>query len=329
MTEREALLAAVCEHPDDDTPRLVFADWLDEHGEPDRAEFIRVQVELARGAGEREAELNAREQALLGECGEHWLEPVRPFATPNFAPKWWEFGRGFVERVVVDGEDGGGFFAAAPDLFRQFPLRALWFTELQDYEPISRWPGLGRVPELFLEGSILCSIEGVGELFRSPDAAGLRALHLNGYDDNGHLDLAAVQELAGPTALGGLRHLDLYFNWSAWQGDPPDWVHALVGAELLPQLDRLDLAGTWMRGDGVEIVAGSPRVAGLTHLDLSSNEIGERGARALIDSPHLGRLRVLDLRETDEDIYDDRVTPATRARLVERFGDRVRLDRLP
>ena len=34
MTEREALLRAVCENPDDDTPRLVFADWLDENGEP-------------------------------------------------------------------------------------------------------------------------------------------------------------------------------------------------------------------------------------------------------------------------------------------------------
>jgi uncharacterized protein (TIGR02996 family) len=34
MNDREALLRAVCENPDDDTPRLVFADWLEEHGEP-------------------------------------------------------------------------------------------------------------------------------------------------------------------------------------------------------------------------------------------------------------------------------------------------------
>ena len=49
MTEREALLKAVCENPDDDTPRLVFADWLQEHGEEERAEFIRLQIALARG----------------------------------------------------------------------------------------------------------------------------------------------------------------------------------------------------------------------------------------------------------------------------------------
>lgn len=40
-------LAQVVAHPDDDGPRLVAADWLDERGDP-RGEFIRVQVELAR-----------------------------------------------------------------------------------------------------------------------------------------------------------------------------------------------------------------------------------------------------------------------------------------
>ncbi len=28
MTEREAVLCAICAHPDDDTPRLVLADWF-------------------------------------------------------------------------------------------------------------------------------------------------------------------------------------------------------------------------------------------------------------------------------------------------------------
>src|SRR5829696_7436743 len=50
VTEREALLRAIIENPEDDAPRLVFADWLDEHGEPDRAEFIRLQIELYNGA---------------------------------------------------------------------------------------------------------------------------------------------------------------------------------------------------------------------------------------------------------------------------------------
>ena len=41
-----ALEAAVIANAEDDTPRLVYADWLDENGDPDRAAFIRTQVAL-------------------------------------------------------------------------------------------------------------------------------------------------------------------------------------------------------------------------------------------------------------------------------------------
>lgn len=50
-TTGQALLAAILAAPEDDAPRLVFADWLDEHGEGERGEFVRVQVELARMDG--------------------------------------------------------------------------------------------------------------------------------------------------------------------------------------------------------------------------------------------------------------------------------------
>jgi len=46
MTERESFLAAIRAAPHDDLRRLAFADWLDEHEEPERAEFVRVQVEF-------------------------------------------------------------------------------------------------------------------------------------------------------------------------------------------------------------------------------------------------------------------------------------------
>lgn len=48
MDTQAGLLAAICSHPDDDTPRLIFADYLDENGQPERAEFIRVQCEIAK-----------------------------------------------------------------------------------------------------------------------------------------------------------------------------------------------------------------------------------------------------------------------------------------
>lgn len=46
-TEYADFTRAICSAPDDDTPRLVFADWLEENGEVERAEFIRVQCEFA------------------------------------------------------------------------------------------------------------------------------------------------------------------------------------------------------------------------------------------------------------------------------------------
>lgn len=70
--EYAALLRAIGAAPDDDTPRLVAADWLDEHGDADRAAFIRAQVELARleasGLGKSlDADgLRKKERAFLG-----------------------------------------------------------------------------------------------------------------------------------------------------------------------------------------------------------------------------------------------------------------------
>jgi uncharacterized protein (TIGR02996 family) len=43
-----AFVEDVCRHPGEDAPRLIVGDWLDEHGQAERAEFIRVQCELAR-----------------------------------------------------------------------------------------------------------------------------------------------------------------------------------------------------------------------------------------------------------------------------------------
>ena len=46
--EERAFLRRICETPEEDAVRLVYADWLDENGQPERAEFIRVQCEIER-----------------------------------------------------------------------------------------------------------------------------------------------------------------------------------------------------------------------------------------------------------------------------------------
>lgn len=74
MSEREAFLQAIRHDPEDDTPRLIFADWLEEHGDP-QGEFIRIQCELAQFVPslDRRTELLHREQELLWTHREEWL----------------------------------------------------------------------------------------------------------------------------------------------------------------------------------------------------------------------------------------------------------------
>ena len=80
-----ALLAAVLADPDDDAPRLVLADWLEENGFTERAEFIRVQIELARMEGDdprrpafarRECALRGAQWSKLREEVSRWLPDV-------------------------------------------------------------------------------------------------------------------------------------------------------------------------------------------------------------------------------------------------------------
>lgn len=51
MGDREALLQAILNDPADDNSRLIYADFIEEEGESERAEFIRLQIELARLEG--------------------------------------------------------------------------------------------------------------------------------------------------------------------------------------------------------------------------------------------------------------------------------------
>ncbi|MBM3981395.1 MAG: TIGR02996 domain-containing protein [Planctomycetes bacterium] len=59
-----ALEKAIVAHPDEDTPRLAYADWLDEHGDPDRAAFIRAQCRLADLSPAAPDWIDLREQEL-------------------------------------------------------------------------------------------------------------------------------------------------------------------------------------------------------------------------------------------------------------------------
>src|SRR5689334_13304664 len=95
MSDRLGMIHAIHEQPGDDLPRLAYADWLDEHGDADRAEFIRVELRLARLPRE-DAEfraLFARDLELIKQHKDEW------FGTWRHQWNGYEVRRGFIEEV--------------------------------------------------------------------------------------------------------------------------------------------------------------------------------------------------------------------------------------
>src|SRR4051812_45059076 len=100
MTMHVAFLADVAANIDEDAPRLVYADWLDDHGDQTRAAFIRAQCRLAKMGPcdpDRFA-LEADAEDLLATYGKKWLRPLAKISTRV------EFARGFPHRIAIPVE---------------------------------------------------------------------------------------------------------------------------------------------------------------------------------------------------------------------------------
>ncbi len=93
MSARAAFVAAVAAAPDDDLPKLVFADWLDENDDPDRAEFVHLSVACFRESIAFPPSTDPAKLARIRELfqAHHlaWLQPVyEPLGQPlpTFGP---------------------------------------------------------------------------------------------------------------------------------------------------------------------------------------------------------------------------------------------------
>src|SRR5262245_34964824 len=124
-----AFLAAIRDAPDDDLPRLVCADWLEDDSQADRAEFVRVQIELGRGVSPRvrARELLVRLRTLIREHRGRWLGLLSTHAPDSV------FERGFVEAVRLDGAT---LLKHAPAIFDEHPIHRLTLHTV----PTNKWP---------------------------------------------------------------------------------------------------------------------------------------------------------------------------------------------
>src|SRR5262249_52983749 len=155
-------LAAIIANPDDDLPRLAYADWLEEHSQNERAEFIRLQLERVglRDASDRYDEILQREQELLGKYGNSW----RPTLPDGAELRWGEFERGFVRTVAGDAEQ---FCYHAASLFALAPIQRVDLRDLWTASALASIPQLRQVTALRIGETNLCPAD-FGLLFGSP-----------------------------------------------------------------------------------------------------------------------------------------------------------------
>ena len=144
MTPDNPFLPALLAEPDDDTLRLALADWLDENGQPARAEFIRVQIALARGVADPDSrwDLDRRQRDLLGAHDAEWVAPLA--AVLGYRPgEWngWAFRRGFVEYFRLPAS---ALVSCGARLARLTPIRELHV----DADPFGNLRDLWRQPWL-------------------------------------------------------------------------------------------------------------------------------------------------------------------------------------
>ncbi|MBN9522451.1 TIGR02996 domain-containing protein [bacterium] len=295
MTDRDALYAAVLAAPDDDTPRLVYADYLDDTGnraDAIRGRFIRNQVALARAEPwSKEYDRLSRATAPVEfHYAKEWatgMEGVVLAAGNSFV-------RGFLGQVTCYSKK---FVSDGAKLFAAHPIRAVKFaamTSTRGAAPaadLAASPLLARVHTLYLNGGAVDDWY-VGVVAASPNVAALRSLSLE----------AAVVGRDGIGRIGSDGYFPGVRELTLWNTVNENNTAALTGSRSLARLEVLSVAraglkiGPPLRGPGAVALAESPHLRGLTELELYGQELRKRGAEAFAAAYSWPGLRRLSLR---------------------------------
>ncbi len=101
MTEHPGLLADILENPGDDTPRLVYADWLEDHGQDAAGRFIRRQIQNDGAPLVPLSWIGDTVRAMIPSrtlAGMHGRAIIRPAVYEDGSPQV-EYRRGFIHTV--------------------------------------------------------------------------------------------------------------------------------------------------------------------------------------------------------------------------------------
>lgn len=152
ISDRDAILAKILAEPEEDHHRLVFADCIEEQGEPVRAQFIRAQIEQQRiqeseSNPDRRHELVKIETELQEKNWLRWLPDVaegkravcspsdkEPF--PYYGGIRYLFSRGFVSHAIMSADD---WMSYADDLAKH-PITKITLSSWPRFE--EKTPGV-------------------------------------------------------------------------------------------------------------------------------------------------------------------------------------------
>src|SRR5438067_2325053 len=287
MSDEKALLAAICEHPHDDTPRLVYADWLEETGEPAkvaRAEFIRIQCELARVEEDdpRRPRLQKREEQLERRYWKAWAAdlPGKRSESPEFQRGFpWPGNVAFSAEALAD---------VRPDQLRGRPIWWLGFNvTAENWRTVLAWPHLDRVYQVKLEGPFPRG--WAAAVARCPGLRNVSELSF-GRVPVRPADLRVILDAWAGRALATLG------LWDYPVGDKV--IRVLARHPTAARLRKLDLYRVGLTPAGLRLLASGRGLTGLRELDIHGDPIGDDGLAELLRSPHLHALRKLDLIRT-------------------------------
>ncbi len=288
MSDEEAFLAAIAEQPDEDTPRLAYADWLDEHDRAIRAEFLRLQIEIARKETlprviqNRYVDLWKRNQELLDGHRKKLLGSLAKLpATVKI-----EFRRGFVSEITLtcDQFDTFGFAIA-----KTLPLPRVTVIDTVSAVQSFVVDGVPDGPHEIVAGIRTHPNQRDGEFEGLPRIlAGNDRPHtsrswprLQELDMSGcQLGHTAFSLFVHSASLPMLTDLDVSVN-ELFDSS----VVTLLNTSLPRQLKRLILGGNALTDQAaIELADRWPRGAGdqLEHLNLRFTMIGVPGQQALL-----------------------------------------------
>jgi uncharacterized protein (TIGR02996 family) len=303
MSEEDAFLAAIQQQPDDDPPRLVYADWLDERGDSDRAEFVRAQIEAERypdGSPEH-SRLADRAAELLSKHGAIWstgFETAIPADTVRYVHRATLAGQSGLAVVKgrKDEPQGGGPDLCSPLWFRrgfveEIELRPEKFFSLSPYDI----QPTGPLPTLHLElyrhwdSSLGTFADLVRQLACAPLLGRFRDIILAGgfYSTTEEGLSLLASEPALLAKLAGLRVSEDPV------GDPA--VLPILECPALTRLRELTIDGTNCTPAVVDLLIRSDRFRGMTYLHLGGVIQGGRGLRLFAAPGRWPRLRWLYL----------------------------------